>query len=267
MANMPYDGPIVVTMLFDAEITHGGGRRCTLRSLDPEQDKVWAYFDGDDHAWYACPLEHPRIDIRKKEEGMFSRFAKKARGEQPPDLDDPTRPRARMSDHLTATEGDRGEFGMPTLGSTGAGFDVTHAPDDDGYPPADVTGVPWNVAPARVFPAPEEPFKMTVTRNAIDVNYGRSGYMTQAETDDARYILDTVLPGLLSRFLTKNSKYALAQDIDLGVKGIVPDINRKASVIINRLWHGNGMVDEDTEEVIDDLIGHLLLMRAKMRTM
>jgi hypothetical protein len=110
-------------------------------------------------------------------------------------------------------------------------------------------------------------FKMFVTQHGIAVDYGESGYDTDAVTEDAAYILCKVMPGLLSRFLTKNAKYALAQDIDLGVKGIVPDVNRKASVIINRLWHGNGMVDEDTEEVIDDLIGHLLLMRAKMRTM
>lgn len=85
-------------------------------------------------------------------------------------------------------------------------------------------------------------------------------------TDDAVYIVNEVLPALLDRFLKKNTKYARAQVHDLGIKGIVPDINRKSSVIIDRIWHGAGVIDEDTEEVIDDLIGHLLLMRAKMRS-
>jgi hypothetical protein len=53
---------------------------------------------------------------------------------------------------------------------------------------------------------------------------------------------------------------------DLGPKGIMPDINRKTGVLIGRLWYGNpeSEVGEPTDEIIDDLIGHLLLLKAKL---
>lgn len=88
------------------------------------------------------------------------------------------------------------------------------------------------------------------------------------QTDDARWILDELMPELLGKFLRKNAQYARAQTgHDLGIKGIIPDINRKSSAIITRVWdevvpHQN--VDE-VEDLLDDLIGHCLLMRAKLR--
>lgn len=111
--------------------------------------------------------------------------------------------------------------------------------------------------------------RVTITEDGMDFTWqGREeGNHIPAATDDAKYLLAEVIPDLLERFLQKNAKYARAQVHDLGIKGIVPDINRKSSVIIDRVWHGAHTIGEDTEEVIDDLIGHLLLMRAKMRSM
>ncbi len=146
---------------------------------------------------------------------------------------------------------DRGEFGMPTIGG-------------------ELRIGPVIIGPGKMMWWMEEgksmtQFKMTVTENGILIDYGENGENVDAATDDARYILANVLPRLLSEFLKNNAKYARAQDRDLGLKGIVPDVNRKASVIIDRLWYESPTVGEGTDKVIDDLIGHLLLMRAKMR--
>lgn len=141
----------------------------------------------------------------------------------------------------------RGDFGMPIMGSA---WRIT-----GGEVPNDSTSIDMPL------------FKMIVEQQGIKVDYGENGYMEEATTDDAEYILTKVLPGLLSKFLRNNTKYARAQDRDLGMKGIVPDINRKTSVLVSRLWDGADVVGEDTDEIIDDLIGHLLLMRAKMRDM
>ncbi len=145
-------------------------------------------------------------------------------------------------------EDDRGEFGMPTIGG------VAFSPYADQV-----------IAAMSSLPTGSTVVKINVEGMTVEYPDGK-GNVTIAETDDARYILTEVLPALLERFLMKNAKYRLAQVHDLGVKGVIPDINRKSSVIIDRIWNGQEQIDEDTEEVIDDLIGHLLLIRAKMRT-
>lgn len=105
--------------------------------------------------------------------------------------------------------------------------------------------------------------KMTVTPEGISIDYGEQGVDHDAMTDDARRVL-IMLPDLLLLFLQKNEKYAeVERGYDLGDKGIIPDINRKLGILKARLWDGAEEVGEDTDEVIDDMIGHLLLMKAK----
>lgn len=89
-------------------------------------------------------------------------------------------------------------------------------------------------------------------------------YRTEAvKTEEARRIL-TQVPNILEDFIKNNAKYAHAQDVDLGDRGIIPDINRKTSVLIARIWHNEPVVGEGTVQVVDDLIGHLLLLRDKL---
>lgn len=107
-------------------------------------------------------------------------------------------------------------------------------------------------------------FRMVITERDITVEYGQTGEVVPAVTDDARYILRRVLPKLMAQFLEKNRKYAEVENgYDLGSAGIIPDLNRKLGILVARIWNDAPTVGEDTDEVIDDLIGHLLLMRAK----
>lgn len=143
--------------------------------------------------------------------------------------------------HLTSevreVSDDRGDFGMPGVGV------------------------------GRVLPMPEKRndalFSIEVNRGSLSFNYGDEGEDVDLATEEAERIVHS-LPSWLGRFLRKNQKYARAQNIDLGAKGIMPDINRKTSVLLDRIWFGAGEVDESTVEVIDDLLGHLMLLRDKL---
>lgn len=105
--------------------------------------------------------------------------------------------------------------------------------------------------------------KMIVTVDSIRVDYGDQGYEMPACTEDAREVLGA-LPDLMRLFLEKNRKYAeVERGYDLGDKGIIPDLNRKLGILVARIWHGAAEVGEPTDEVIDDMIGHLMLMKAK----
>jgi hypothetical protein len=134
---------------------------------------------------------------------------------------------------------ERGDFGMPTIGG-GRVLNIQN-------------GVP--------------DFTVTLRADGMDVDFSEGkGYRVPATTPEAWLIMQLV-PEILGEFLNKNTQYARAQSgHDLGPKGIIPDINRKTSALISRIWddHVVQAGQDPTEEIIDDLIGHLLLMRAKI---
>jgi hypothetical protein len=159
--------------------------------------------------------------------------------------------------------GDRGEFGMPGLGQARAMIDADDRRIEAGTEP-------WQASPDKIIQLPritEHP-TMCIKNGEWVVDYGEQGYSMPIPTKDAEYIL-TILPDILQQFLEKNSKYAVVeQGYDLGDAGIIPDLNRKLGILVARLWnkqHEQGS-HEDTDEVIGDMIGHLLLMLAKRRS-
>lgn len=80
-------------------------------------------------------------------------------------------------------------------------------------------------------------------------------------TPMADRLVDHVLQEWLTLFLTKNYKYRLVRH-ELGPKGVFPDIWRKVGVLKARVWEGDlAGSEEPTVEIIDDIIGHLFLMR------
>jgi hypothetical protein len=184
-----------------------------------------------------------------------------------------------MEEQMSDNKPDRGDFGMPMIGTPMKGapeFDIPLESADrrglaeelgpDGYPASDVAGVPWTAAPGRVIDMPD--YVMRIKQDEVNIDYGMQGVVVPAVTPEARYILAKVLPRLLQNFLESNAKYARAQSgHDLGLKGIIPDINRKTSALITRIWDEQEAGRDSTPEIIDDLIGHLLLMRGKMGLM
>lgn len=79
-------------------------------------------------------------------------------------------------------------------------------------------------------------------------------------TPMARRVVTDYIPGFIAHFIEKNRKYAKV-DNHLGARGVYPDVNRKVGILEDRVWSGNESPGESTVEVIDDLIGHLFLMR------
>lgn len=99
-----------------------------------------------------------------------------------------------------------------------------------------------------------------------DNKYQAAYTLPHPSTRDAWWIVTEAMPALLSKFLEKNRKYAEVEEgYALGDKGIIPDLNRKLGILVDRIWLNNPSVGEDTDEVIDDMIGHLLLLKAKRR--
>lgn len=162
---------------------------------------------------------------------------------------------------LAKQASDRGEFGMPGVGMAGtvvSEWPLKPPPTDIMIPTLDSTR------------SEQHNWRVILTNDGLEAEFDgpggtKSGYTTDATTPDARYIME-ILPEIISHFLHKNTQYARAQTgHDLGIKGIIPDINRKSAAIITGVWDAPALLVDDLEEVIDDLIGHLLLMRAKMR--
>lgn len=149
---------------------------------------------------------------------------------------------------------DRGEFGFPAIGKDGDMFAPGKLHDISG-PKIEFIDMITNIDSDGIH----------VSFNTMS---GVQGYDVPATTDDAQYIMQ-ILPDVLKQFLTKNTQYARAQAHDLGVKGTIPDINRKTSALITRFWDRDGLPmegEDSNEELIGDLIGHLLLALAKMRS-
>lgn len=136
-------------------------------------------------------------------------------------------------------KGDRGGFGMPTLG-----VNTTYITDAALSSISTIKGSPY-----------PDHLRADITEVRLT---------EKPTTHEAIRIIGQWLPECMERFLRNNTKYARAQVTDLGDKGIMPDINRKTSVLMDRIWFGAEEVGEPTVEVIDDLIGHLFLLRDKI---
>jgi hypothetical protein len=80
-------------------------------------------------------------------------------------------------------------------------------------------------------------------------------------TEEQIKIVREVLPELLNRFLLKNKDYRYAADADLGPRAHFVGINRKMGKLRLGLWDGEPLEGEQLSELIDDLVGHLLLAR------
>lgn len=93
------------------------------------------------------------------------------------------------------------------------------------------------------------------TNSGVEVRYP----IDAIATEQARDIMDRIVPEWAEEFLRKNRKYKAVTN-DLGPRGVFPDVNRKVGILKSRMWDGEPTVGEPTREVIMDLVGHLLLM-------
>jgi hypothetical protein len=83
--------------------------------------------------------------------------------------------------------------------------------------------------------------------------------MDAVATKEARDIVTIHAPRAIDTFLQKNSNH-VRTPLDLGERGLFPDIHRKMGVLRDRIWNDEESEGEPTTEIIQDIIGHLFLM-------
>lgn len=87
-------------------------------------------------------------------------------------------------------------------------------------------------------------------------------YKGDITTDEAKLIVEYLIPEWWMQFKRKNNEYGTHAD-DLGMRGQYADIHRKMKKLRNSLWDGLPLTHEQPREVVLDLIGHLFLTLAK----
>lgn len=107
-----------------------------------------------------------------------------------------------------------------------------------------------------------------VTRRAEPGTDGISLYtleITNIKTQSGQHILMEVLPRVLELFLVKNQDYGDDMGaMRLGPKGQFVDIWRKVGKLKRSLWDGEKMNGEQSDEMLMDLVGHVLLSLSDM---
>lgn len=91
--------------------------------------------------------------------------------------------------------------------------------------------------------------------------------MTSEQTPRQRQLRSTIvnicLPIAVHRFLMKNEDYKDDND-EFGAKGEVMQLSKKVKKIKRAIWDEEKLTGEPLDEVIDDMIGHLLLLREQL---
>jgi hypothetical protein len=118
------------------------------------------------------------------------------------------------------------------------------------------------------------PTSMSVTRSitpgstsanitAYDVDAIPEAFKPLQPSLQAQQILNKYLPEWQDLFVRKNAKYKRVVGTNLGPRGVFPDINRKTAILRLAVWDSEPLPQgsEDVREVINDLIGHLFLLR------
>lgn len=72
-------------------------------------------------------------------------------------------------------------------------------------------------------------------------------------------IITERLPNAVWRFLNKNEDYGTGSD-EFGLAAQVHDLSRKYKKVFEAVINGKELTGEPLEEVIEDMIGHALLM-------
>jgi hypothetical protein len=109
--------------------------------------------------------------------------------------------------------------------------------------------------------------EIRVSRNFQESTTGKIEHVAihidNPPTDQASQVLIDILPKLIENFLRKNADYASSGDFNtselLGSKGQFAELWRKIGKLKGAMWDGKKLVHEQTDEILEDLGGHVLL--------
>lgn len=123
--------------------------------------------------------------------------------------------------------------------------------------------VPPHIAAEKYLPKTTEPLHILERPLVTIEQVGKQQWNMEflnVKTNEAQEVVK-LLPEILNRFLTKNVDYQDFPEADLGPKAHFVGIWRKVGKIKQALWYDRPLEHEQLSEVIDDMIGHLLLAR------
>lgn len=80
--------------------------------------------------------------------------------------------------------------------------------------------------------------------------------------DQAMRIVQDILPKALELYLKKSKDYGgnVMDRFGLGQRAAIPDMARKFGKLIDSIWHGKKLQFEQEDEILQDLLGHILII-------
>lgn len=112
--------------------------------------------------------------------------------------------------------------------------------------------------PGELFMIANEPAVWVVQHSSNSISYE----FQHIPNKQAVRIVNNVLPKVLELWLKKSKDYGgnLMEDLKLGPKACIPDIMRKVGKLKRAIWDEQEMVGEQPDEILMDLIGHILII-------
>lgn len=85
--------------------------------------------------------------------------------------------------------------------------------------------------------------------------------------DQAMRVVLDVLPKALELYMKKSKDYGgnVMSRRKLGIKACIPDMNRKFEKLIDAIWDGKPLQFEQPDEILMDLLGHILIILDEMQ--
>jgi hypothetical protein len=86
--------------------------------------------------------------------------------------------------------------------------------------------------------------------------------------DQALRIVTSTLPKALELYLQKSKDYGgnVMDRFELGEKAAIPDMARKFGKLIDAVWRDKPLQFEQVDEILMDLLGHILIILDQRRT-
>lgn len=120
-----------------------------------------------------------------------------------------------------------------------------------------------------------DPVKVLETANRPAIWVERTGpnsatlEFREIPNEQAMRIVLDVLPKALELYLQKSKDYGgnVMDRFGLGQRAAIPDMARKFGKLIDNIWHGKPLAFEQADEILMDLLGHIMIILDQRRPM
>lgn len=114
-------------------------------------------------------------------------------------------------------------------------------------------------------PLPQDQIRVTRKYEAAGPHGQVSLYtleVTNLPNEQARRVMLNILPKVIELYLNKSKDYGgnVMDRFGLGQKASIPDMARKFGKLIDAIWYDKPLQFEQPNEILADLIGHILII-------